>query len=212
MREGGTSALLITARVQALHTYVAHLARGVVERSEKQQAAAARVVELEFYSKLQSRRIVDAQPAQCVHNITHGGVDLDNASGQHGEEEEPRVRGEAEMVDVGLDSASGKHGAELTRMSGGTQSSGEVCHGEKKREAHRGMERTKAGGGSERQVGETGSAERGEPRGEAPASCEGGERLGGDERGMSTLQELHVDSVHLEAFTQQCMQRMAANL
>jgi hypothetical protein len=29
---------------------------------------------------------------------------------------------------------------------------------------------------------------------------------------MSTLQELHVDSVHLEAFTQQCMQRMAANL
>ena len=57
----GSGGLPITARVELVHGYVAHLARALVERSDAEHSAAAHAVALDFYARMQSRIVRGAR-------------------------------------------------------------------------------------------------------------------------------------------------------
>jgi hypothetical protein len=193
--EKGSSELSITMRVQALHTYVAHLVQAVVERTAKQQAAASRVAELEFYSKLQQRRLVAAQPSQCT----------DAASVQKQVQQE----GDVGPCVLGQEALSDRS----TRKSdaGEPLKGKDLQQGQGRRESDIASERKKWGT-SQNQAGQTVSAE-GEEVGREGAELrkQDCENLEGEHRGRSQLQERHVERIHMQALAQHCLQRMAMN-
>lgn len=53
--DGGSGALPLTARIELVHGYIAHLARALVDTSEAEHSATAAAVALDFYARLQAR-------------------------------------------------------------------------------------------------------------------------------------------------------------
>jgi hypothetical protein len=73
--EGGTGGLPITGRLETVHSYFAAMARAVVQSSEEQRAASARVVELAFYARMQTR-VVGAALAQVLAPVADRGREV----------------------------------------------------------------------------------------------------------------------------------------